>query len=1131
MVISTSKGIHRAPSAGADGELDVCVNLMPKDGELRNAPRLKDTGVSLPGDVSLLAIHRLEGETNYIYSASESKTTVTINSAERTWSIGEALDGDERIVLNVLVAFRTIKSEFKTVIDLNSGASGNLNLPVSSVFEIEDISIDESQTNVPATISYAGTSRPRKIRRQGRQAVGSSVRHNSLRYQDADGENHTIRTLSNNIESVVVLGNTLIVTAGNTFYAIWRDGGYVWLGSEFPKVNMQFRLKGEYVSRYHTNILKIKKSDSTSEDSIEFNEVAQQGPLSGDGTAYQEITLNAALDTTKKYRLIFHYHSGQTGRMRIEGVVGQTVERIGWAMKYEHRYVGITFSPASAYTKIRVTYLISPEMYGGYECNYTLFVGQDANEVYFEDRDGDYGESGYNAVIGVANEFVNVYGREGDKFIYPFLVRYALRLYDGSYVGLSSPCLMVPNDGVAPLVWSPHDESGNGGQPEIYTEGVVSDLQYKLHTDSSFADWADIITDVVVGVTPPCYTYNQGAKFEPADVKVKIHRIKSDRGADVGLEDTGSFYGVMDAGGSEQSGRWDVDGLRSRIGANDTGLQFCLPKFDGDHVRKELTERGDFHIIKYIKADDVEDSQQFFTLELAKGTLTGLESRSVIDESSGLMSGYYGKALKVYNQRLVMGNVTERLNNGAQPSLLNGLVGARVNGTAVPQIELYAAVTDYSERGRSITLVRLDDSSTSILDWVPWFYFPSQKASSVTLYASHTPTVGDVDWFKAELTLEKHVALDGAFWFGDFESVEWVDCGDPTGTYMADTCEEVDNGGKVMQSKAANPFVFPIDLQNYVTKCDVIALATATKAMSLGQFGQFPLYAFCTDGVWALSFDTSGRLAASQPASLEMANNVHGICETDSMVVFTTDRGLRVLSGSDAQEIAAQMHGMVETSAHGSDSDMLEEQLDGWEGLLVQDTRHWGDILSGCRIGFDYPNNLLHIYPSKAPVLGAPDNDWHYGVDLSAGEVFVIRHNSPNDIVRDLTTDLVTLPETYTENGVAHKRTKIYDYQDTRDYSDLRKGFALTRPTAMGEPMAMKVLNDLRLVLKKRSDDESVRVAVLVSDDRLRWWRLGSLRHHSFKWFRFALFSDMTDSTRISGIFIDSAVRRAGKIR
>ena len=80
-----------------------------------------------------------------------------------------------------------------------------------------------------------------------------------------------------------------------------------------------------------------------------------------------------------------------------------------------------------------------------------------------------------------------------------------------------------------------------------------------------------------------------------------------------------------------------------------------------------------------------------------------------------------------------------------------------------------------------------------------------------------------------------------------------------------------------------------------------MGISTAAKALSQGQFGQFPLYAFTDEGVWALEVNSSGGYSAKQPITRDVCISSDSITQIDTAVLFATDRGIMEISGSQTQ--------------------------------------------------------------------------------------------------------------------------------------------------------------------------------------------------------------------------------------
>lgn len=109
-------------------------------------------------------------------------------------------------------------------------------------------------------------------------------------------------------------------------------------------------------------------------------------------------------------------------------------------------------------------------------------------------------------------------------------------------------------------------------------------------------------------------------------------------------------------------------------------------------------------------------------------------------------------------------------------------------------------------------------------------------------------------------------------------------------------------------SMVNNPFNFERTYQ--VGNGRILAVASNAVALSTGQFGEYPLFVFCEDGIYAM-FVGGGEVSysSSRPVARDVCNNSDSVKPIDGGVVFTTDRGLMIISGSQVQEISIPVEG------------------------------------------------------------------------------------------------------------------------------------------------------------------------------------------------------------------------------
>ena len=139
----------------------------------------------------------------------------------------------------------------------------------------------------------------------------------------------------------------------------------------------------------------------------------------------------------------------------------------------------------------------------------------DEDDIYEEFSD-DNKTSITSQVLAKVNKFVADEATNNGRFCMPFFVRYALKLYDGSYVNHSAPILMTPATTNAPVVlWKRVTGEGSYTDADLDIMLVACDLDYRAVCTTGFYqldDWSDIISSIDVFVSAPLYTYDQSGE-------------------------------------------------------------------------------------------------------------------------------------------------------------------------------------------------------------------------------------------------------------------------------------------------------------------------------------------------------------------------------------------------------------------------------------------------------------------------------------------------------------------------------------------------------------------------------------------------------------------------------------------
>lgn len=191
-----------------------------------------------------------------------------------------------------------------------------------------------------------------------------------------------------------------------------------------------------------------------------------------------------------------------------------------------------------------------------------------------------------------------------------------------------------------------------------------------------------------------------------------------------------------------------------------------------------------------------------------------------------------------------------------------------------------------------------------------FIFYPDARAKEMWLY--YYDRVAMQQKQLTHFDLQEHPFLNGAYHMGNFADTSTLKDMYKPATIDVDTIPdnpEIDLSSYIFASVPGNPFVFPAASRNQLGVGKVLAIASATKALSQGQLGQFSLLAFATDGIWALPVNKSGSYGDPQSISREVITNAKGLLQLDQSIAFVTKRAISQLMGSDVKSISDTLSG------------------------------------------------------------------------------------------------------------------------------------------------------------------------------------------------------------------------------
>ena len=84
---------------------------------------------------------------------------------------------------------------------------------------------------------------------------------------------------------------------------------------------------------------------------------------------------------------------------------------------------------------------------------------------------------------------------------------------------------------------------------------------------------------------------------------------------------------------------------------------------------------------------------------------------------------------------------------------------------------------------------------------------------------------------------------------------------------------------------------------------------------------------------------------------------------------------------------------------------------------------------------------------------------------------------------------------------------------------------------SLGDPLARKMLCDLRVVAERTTRASAVSVAVYASNDRQNWYSVKSLKAFSAKWYRLLVVTHFNELDALGGVSIQHVRRFDNKLR
>lgn len=748
-------------------------------------------------------------------------------------------------------------------------------------------------------------------------------------------------------------------------------------------------------------------------------------------------------------------------------------------------------------------------------------------------------------------------------FSCPRLVRYAVRLYDGSYVYHSVPILV----GAGSKEWL--SATGHKTPTENMVVSSISftvNLYYRAIAKLitwEVEEWTDIISGVDFFISEDIAFPRINQDFETCDdgggnIYFKGYDNYFEEAKDEILSKT-YFYKIASVAAG------DLDSLKAGI----------------DLHKDEDVEKSETLVVKERLTSDYMMSHKVVPRSAMTYNSRLLINASKIELPSPYtqLNGLYCDVKKAYTdveldhqiQRQYKFKFFIRRNNGEEFSVIARTADGSMN-----------YLTPFISNG-----MPSHQESTFYADPMAWIAYPDTDCYKVEIDLGG----GDI----AVVDMSAHPALSCSYaFFGLDEYLRGIDAIRNDSEISLDEKKTYSVNNQVMLSEFSNPFIFPVG-NRYSQQSKVIGIALATTALSQGQFGQFPLYVFTEDGIWAMETAVDGSFVASKLLSREVCINPDSITAIDNAVVFVTAQGVMLLQGSQVVNISPYMNGRHYDIENAAKS--IVEGQPSFAPLLsaLTDNTHFMAYVKEASIAYDYAGQRL-IFIKKGEgyqyIYKLDTQTWHkssYGVNLIApinsypeclvqgkgGERTVVEWSVTENesqeevdylagrirtIIPDISDeevaqflfegsviDVSEISEDdrewlYNEMEYYHVNTTftnsikqvscVYNLSTILDAQESKKpmqGVIATRPFDLDEPDVFKTITDVRIRGQFRKG--AVKFILLGSNDGVTFSAISTLRGKAWKLFRIIILADLQPTERISWIDVQYETRFTNRLR
>lgn len=726
--------------------------------------------------------------------------------------------------------------------------------------------------------------------------------------------------------------------------------------------------------------------------------------------------------------------------------------------------------------------------------------------------------------------------------LFPVLLRYAYRMYDGSNMGLSEPILVYPlrstiyddagirikNSDILPSYASYGGSATKVQERNVYFEAYNLCLSICKEEREFLKKNKDLIVGIDIFMSDEIYT------IDMSELNMNLHILTTTSSDPKDPASPGVF---KDYKWRADSGLKVPDGLK-----NDFNQIRANPSLKYKSLFDELKKVSSFYLAKTIYTETIISGDGFIRI-FEENELSNYK-QGVALENYESAKYFHPEGISVFNGRLILYNyIYSKALAGVEDYMIPMIVSPlKTLPDALKEENLY-------ERFDSMCYKMIIDSLAETIavksnsNFLPVAHFV-QNTITARLWSLNEG--GQAKWRMCETKL--HDFIDERFMLNVKEFGNYYDynVSDKYG-YIADSIADVEvsrldnhvttkHANTIIASETNNPLSFKLSNMVSAGKQTVRAVCMNSMPVSSGQFGQYPLLAFCSDGVFSIGIGTDGTFQSCSPYTYDIIASNGSVGNMERAIVFVTKQGIAIIDGDGRQ----LMLPADKSSTYAYDKCLpelhqktfVEKALSGIVKLdnAPQMTDLYTYLTNGARIAYDYPHGRLLVYN--------PNYNYTYVMEASSGMWSVMAKGFYSNLNVYEQCLMVTKEEVKHEDGTTDDQYKVWNYS-TDDVVEGQRAYLITRPFKFGEPDVHKSLQGViqRGVFCNKND---VKQCLYASNDLYRWVPVHSsdsiymrgMRGTGYKYFREILFlPEFKQDEVLHGATVEYVPRMTNKMR